>query len=116
MLPHVSAAAMNIFLERFAATRATDEHAALVLDGAGWHTANDLQLPDNVTLVPLPPYSPEPNPIGRAWLHLRERHLSHRLLDDDDDVVDALCRAWTSLTPQRRRSFTNYPYPQQVRI
>ena len=116
VLPHVSTAAMNIFLERFAATRATDEHAALVLDGAGWHTANDLQLPDNVTLVPLPPYSPEPNPIGRAWLHLRERHLSHRLLDDDDDVVDALCRAWTSLTPQRRRSFTNYPYPQQVRI
>jgi hypothetical protein len=40
VLPHVSTKAMDVFLQRFAATLAQDEHAALVLDGAGWHTAN----------------------------------------------------------------------------
>jgi len=107
---------MNVFLERFAATRAKDEHAALVLDGAGWHIANDLKVPNNVTLVPLPPYSPELNPVERAWLHLRERHLSHRLLDDYEQVVGALCSAWNALTPDRLRSLASYSYLQQVRI
>lgn len=106
---------MNVFLERFATTLAQDEHAALVPDGAGWHTANDLKVPDNVTLVALPPYSPELNPVERVWLHLRERHLSHRLLDDCDEVVEVLCRACKAPTPERLRSLTSYPRLQQVR-
>lgn len=116
MLPHVSTAAMNVFLAHFAATRAEDEHAALVLDGAGWHTANDLKVPPNVTLVPLPPYAPELNPVERVWLYLRERHLSHRLLNDYEQIVEALCSAWKALTPERLRSLTAYTYIQQVRI
>jgi hypothetical protein len=63
-----------------------------VLDRAGWHTAKKLVIPSNVTLVWLPPYSPQLNPVERLWLFLRERHLSHRLLDTYDAVVDALCR------------------------
>jgi transposase len=73
-------------------------------------------VPDTVTLIRLPPYSPELNPVERVWLYLRERHLSHRLLDDYDQIVEALCSAWHSLTPKRLRSLTNYPYLQQVRI
>ena len=97
-LPHVSTAAMNEFLKRFAATLAADEQAALVLDGAGWHISNNLQVPDNVTLIPLPPYAPELNPVERVWLCLRERHLSHRLLDNYDAILDVLCSAWKTLT------------------
>ena len=73
-----------------------------------------LVLPGNVTLVPLPPYSPQLNPVERVWLHLRERHLSHRLLDGYDAIVDACCAAWNQPTPQRLRSLTSYPYLQQV--
>ena len=73
-------------------------------------------MPDNVTLVPLPPYAPELNPVERVWLYLRERRLSHRLLDGYDAIVEALCRAWTALTSERLQSLTNYPYLQQVRI
>ena len=65
-------------------------------------------------LVPLPPYSPQLNPVERVWLYLRERHLSHRLLDGYDAIVDACCAAWNQLTPQRLRSLTSYPYLQQV--
>ena len=51
-------------------------------------------VPDNVTLVPLPPYSPELNPVERVWLRLKERFLSHRLLADYDAIADAACNAW----------------------
>jgi transposase len=107
---------MNAFLAGFSATRAADEHAVMVLDRAGWHTAHALRVPGNVTLVPLPPYAPQLNPVERVWLHLRERHLSHRLLDDYHAIVDALCRAWTQTTQDQLRSLTNYTYIQEVRI
>ena len=84
--------------------------------GAGWHTAKRLVVPSNVTLVWLPSYSPQLNPVERLWLLLRERHLSHRLLDDYDAIVDALCRAWNALTPERIRSLTCYPYLEQVKV
>ena len=59
VLPELSTEAMQVFLDMFAATLAADEHAALVADQAGWHIAEALRVPDNVTLVYLPSYSPE---------------------------------------------------------
>jgi hypothetical protein len=38
------------------------------MDKAGWHTSGDLVVPENLSLVFLPPYSPELNPIERLWL------------------------------------------------
>jgi transposase len=116
VLPQVSTVAMTAFLNEFAATLGEDEHAILVLDRAGWHKAKRLVVPSNVTLVWLPPYSPQLNPVERLWLFLRERHLSQRLLDTYDAVVDALCRAWNALTADRIRSLTNYPYLEQVKV
>ena len=66
MLPVVSAAVMDLFLAQFAAALPADAHAVLVLDGAGWHDARALTVPGNLTLVPLPAYSPELNPVERS--------------------------------------------------
>lgn len=116
VLPRVSTPAMTRFLADFAATVPADTHAIMVLDGAGWHRARALPVPDNVTLVPLPAYSPDLNPVERIWLYLRERYLSHRLLDDYQAVVDACCRAWNALSAERGRikSLCDYPYLRQV--
>ena len=73
------------------------EHVALVLDGAGWHSGKTLRVPANITLVPLPPYSPELNPVERVWLYLKERFLSLRLLNDYKAIVAAASRAWRRL-------------------
>jgi transposase len=112
VLPTVSTAAMSRFLAELSATLAVDVHAVLVLDQAGWHGSRALVIPDNITLVPLPPYSPELNPVERLWLYLRERYLSHRLLEDYDAVVDACCHAWTALTLEtgRIQSLTSYSW------
>src|SRR3712207_17107 len=112
----VSTAAMNEFLAQVAATLAEDEHATLVLDRAGWHRARKLVVPSNITLVWLPPYSPQLNPVERVWLFLREKPLSHRRLDTHDAIVGALCRAWNALTKERLHSLTSYPYLEQIRI
>ena len=103
---------MAVFLERFALGLGPGVHAALVLDRAGWHVARRLAVPANVTLVPLPPYSPKLNPVERVWLYLRERFLSHRVLDGYGAVLGAACRAWNALAaePGRLASLTAYPY------
>ena len=46
-------------------------HAVLIWDGVGFHRAGDLQVPSNVTLISLPPYSPELNPLENLWRYLR---------------------------------------------
>jgi transposase len=96
-MPVVSTEPMNIFLHGFSSRLADDEHVVMVFDQAGWHCANGLRIPGNVTAVLLPPYSPELNPVERRWLCLRERHLSLRQLDDYDQIVDAYCHGWNKL-------------------
>ena len=115
VMPEISTAVMNTFFSGFSATRAADEHALMVMDGAGWHRSGELDVPGNVSLMILPPYSPELNPIERVWLYLRERHLSHRVLDTYDDILNACCKAWNELTADRLQSLTSYPYLEPIR-
>ena len=86
---------------------------SLVMDQAGWHTADNLKIPDNITILALPPYSPELNPVERVWEYLKERYLSHRLHNDYDAIVDATCIAWNKLTAEAGRltSLTWLPWP-----
>jgi transposase len=116
VLPAVNAAAMQIFLDHVAACRPSDAHLVLVLDGAGWHVSHDLAVPENITLVVLPPYSPELNPVERVWLYLRERFLSLRLLHSTEAIIDACCDAWMRLIaePHRLRSLCAYPWIEKV--
>ena len=112
VIPEVNTDAMQQFLDRFAAMIGEDEHVAMVLDQAGWHGAKALQVPSNITLVLLPPYSPELNPVERVWLHLKDRFLSHRLLNDYEAIVDAACTAWSALLAETGRitSLASYPW------
>ena len=116
VLPSVNAKVMDLFLVRFAAALPEDVHAVMVLDGAGWHDHRALTVPDNVTLVPLPPYSPELNPVERVWLYLRERCLSLRVLGDTDAIIDACYTAWNALTadPDRLQTLCAYPWITRV--
>ena len=116
VLPEATTTTMNLFLAEFAASLPADVHAVLVLDGAGWHGARALAVPPNVTLVPLPPYSPELNPVERVWLYLRERFLSLRVFADYRAIVDACCDAWNRLVaePERLRSLCDQPWIRNV--
>ena len=116
-MPHANTEAMQEFLDRFAATIGNDEHVVMVLDQAGWHGSGALVVPDNITLVPLPPYSPELNPVERVWLYLKQRFLSHRRHAHYDAIVDAACRAWNRLIAEAGRitSLGSYPWILKVK-
>lgn len=99
--PTVNTALMNTFLAGMAEMLAPDEHAILVLDNAGWHVAKALTVPSNITLLPLPPYSPELNPAEHLWHWLKSHHLSNRVYDDYDDLKQCGVNAFEQLTPER---------------
>ena len=100
---------MNLHLREIGRAVAPGAHAVLVLDGAGWHTSTTLRLPSNISLVCLPPYAPELNPVENVWEYLRKNNLALRVFDAYDAIVDACCTAWNSLlsAPSVLKSLTH---------
>jgi len=66
-------------------------HGVLLLDQAGWHLSDKLDIPDNITLMPLPPKSPELNPVENIWQFMRDNWLSNRVFRSYDDILEHCC-------------------------
>ena len=95
---------MNEHLVEISRQVAPGAHAIVTLDGAGWHKpGGKLRVPDNVSLLPLPPYSPELNPVENVWQFLRQNHLANRVYETYDAIVDACCDAWNALAAEPAR-------------
>ncbi len=109
VMPRADTEAMTKHLAEISRHVAEDAHAVVVLDGAGWHGGNDLIVPDNITLIELPPYSPELNPVENIWEYLRKNKLANRLYETYEEIVDACCDAWNDLVaaPTRITSIAN---------
>ncbi len=104
VLPKANAGMMNLHLEEISSQVTPGAHAVIVLDGAGWHRAKGkLRLPDNISLLLLPPYSPELNPVENVWQYLRQNYLANRVFKDYQAIVSACCEAWNALTAQPDR-------------
>ncbi|TXM94295.1 IS630 family transposase, partial [Methylobacterium sp. WL103] len=103
VLPRCNASAMTAHLEEISLAVDLGAHAVLMLDGAGWHSAEDLVVPDNITLLPLPARAPELNPVENVWQFLRDNWLGDRIFTSYDDIVDRCCNAWNKLTEQPRK-------------
>ena len=112
LLPEINAAAMQLMLDELSQAVTPGAHAVVIMNRAGWHGANDLNLPANLTTVFLPAHSPELNAIERLWLYLRERFLSHRLWPSYDDILNACARAWGAVQAEagRIRSLCAYDW------
>ncbi len=108
--PTVNTDMMNIHLRWISEKLGPDRHAVLVLDGAGWHVCGRLQIPENITLLPLPPYSPELNPVELVWLWLREHQLSNRVFTGQADLDQGAIDAWNTLDDERLRSLCAAPW------
>ena len=94
VLPFVDTAAMNAHLAEISRTVAPGAHAVLVLDGAGWRGSTALTVPDNLSLLTLPPYSPELNPVENVWAYLRANKRAITVFNTYEEIVDACCNAW----------------------
>jgi len=110
--PNINTGTMSAFLAQFAAQLPPDVHAAVVLDRAGWHVATALKVPANVTLILLPPKSPELNPAENLWHYLRSHYWSLRVYKDYEALKGAAVDAWRAvcLVPELVRSVCAAPY------
>ncbi len=72
-------------------------HAVVIIDQAGWHMSAKLDIPDNITLLPLPPRPPELNSVENVWQFLRDNWLSNRIFQSYEDIVALCCEAWNKL-------------------
>ena len=108
--PVANTAAMNAHLAEISTQVAPGAQAVLLLDRAGWHQRGErLCVPKNITLLDLPPYSPELNPMETVWEFLRGNKLSGLVWDTYEAIVEACVRAWHFLIgdPERIRSIGN---------
>ncbi|KJR40659.1 transposase family protein [Candidatus Magnetoovum chiemensis] len=85
ILPNVNGTCMQIFIDEVS-TRYPNNRIIMVLDGAGWHKETCLELPNNIKLVTLPPYSPELNPVEHIWDELSEKSFSNRVFESLDSL------------------------------
>lgn len=97
VLPKCNTAAMQMHLDEIATQVAPGAHAILICDQAGWHTTAALRLPANISILPLPPRSPEFNPVENIWQYMRQNWLSNRVFKTYADIVALSAEAWNKL-------------------
>jgi len=89
IMPYADSQAMSIFLKLLSEQQQT-ERIILCMDKAGWHTSKQLEVPKNIILWFLPPYSPELNPVELIWRELRAKHFNNKTFNSLCDVDDHL--------------------------
>ena len=98
-----NAGMMQMHLEQISKAVEDGQHAIVMMDRVSWHTTEALNIPVNLTLFPLPPYSPELNPVEQIWQQLRTHSLSNRTFKDYDDIVQACSEAWKAFIDEEGR-------------
>ena len=111
ILPSADTDMMTLFLEHVSKEFA-DALIVMQVDGAGWHHAQELQLPANIRLIFQPPYSPELNPVEHVWDELREKYFANRIFASLDALEEHLCTGLNALAadPDHLRSMTYFPH------
>jgi transposase len=115
IMPELNTGVLNLFLEQFSGELPAGVHAVLIWDGAGYHTSGDLVVPSNVSLIQLPPYSPELNPVENLWHYLRAHHWSNREYDSYQDLQREAVRSVCAVCDdaERLKSVCNAEYVKQ---
>ena len=110
ILPSADTSMMNIFLKHVSHTF-SKYFLVIQVDQAGWHSAKDLIIPENIRLIPQPAYSPELNPVEHIWEELREKAFSNRVFVSLDAVIDTLCDQLRQLEDNSKllHSMTYFP-------
>lgn len=109
----VSTALMSAHLGMISRQVGPDRHVVLVLDQAGWHLSKDLCVPENITLLYLPPYSPELNPVERVWDYLRSHYLSNRVFKDEDQLWQASTEGWNRIDQATLRTICHTAWTER---
>lgn len=117
--PHANTNATNEHLKEISFHVPDGNHAAVIMDRAGWHKPGDrLIVPENITIILLPSYSPELNGQEKIWQYMRDNYLSNRVFDDYEAILDACQSAWNALIsmPDRIKSVAAKSWLVQINV
>jgi transposase len=95
--PYMDSQIMNVFLRQMSQQLPPEVHAVLLWDQVGFHTSKTLQVPPNISLIELPAYSPELNPVKRLWAYLCSHYSANRRYENYDQLLLAACDAWQAV-------------------
>jgi transposase len=115
IMPELNTTVVNLFLEQLSSDLAAGVHAVLIWDGAGFHTGHELVVPSNVSLIQLPPYSPELNPVENLWHYLRSHHWSNREYEGYQGLQDEAIRSVRTVCQdaEKLKTICNADYVKQ---
>jgi transposase len=99
---------MNQFLEQF--SKKFPEKIALIMDGAGWHKSKTLIIPENISIIHLPPYSPELNPTEKLWQYSKENTIKNKVFDTLEELEHIVTNFIDSIAPERIKSVCRCGY------
>ena len=105
IMPYCNTDCMNVFLNHLSISYPNDI-IILACDGAAWHKAKALNIPDNIQLVFIPPYTPEMNPIEQIWKEIRKRGFKNEIFQSLNKVVDRLSTTIRNLSSSSIHSIT----------
>ena len=100
VLPCCNTQAMTLHPAEISKAVKLGDQGVVLLDQAGWHSSKDLEIPENITFLPLPPRLPELNPVENIWQFICDNWLSNRVFKSYKDILDHCCYAWNSLIDQ----------------
>ena len=103
LAPYLNTDTVNAFFGEFEKEVDPDVHVVMIWDQAGFHTSHKVTVPKNVTLIALPPYSPQLNPIEKLWQYLRHHHWANRVYTGYNHLLQAACQAWQMVCLDRPR-------------
>ena len=101
--PHANSEYMWEHLTLISEATESGRHALVIMDGAGWHQQDLTEDFDNLSILKLPPYSPELNPIEQVWQWLRQNELANRCFSGYDDIVEQCSIAWNRFIAEPER-------------
>lgn len=106
ILPSCNTECTELFLKGLS-EKYSDDVILLCCDGAAWHKSKHLEIPENIKLYFIPPYTPEMNPIEQIWKEIRKLGFRNEVFSCLEKVIDRLCETIRSLSPAVVKSITS---------
>ena len=113
VMPYCDTNNMNVFLKKLS-EEYKEDIILLVCDGAIWHKSKTLEIPQNIKITHIPPYTPEMNPIEQIWKQIRQMGFKNEVFRTLNDVVDRLCDTINLLTKDMVKSITRREWIKSI--
>ncbi len=103
-MPYCNADGFQCWMDAFAEHH-PQEFKVVILDNGAFHKAASLDVPANIALSFLPPYSPELNPAEQIWDHIKDQ-LGNRIFESLETLSDRVTEIVSNLTTEIVKSIT----------